>query len=128
MRTFIVAFLSLAALSCHSDGFLGPGDAILGKWGGAGVGMLASPTEVTVSFACSGVYIDRPVKVRSDGSFSAQGVHGGWWVPRVSVSVEGRVLPANIIELRLGPPLSTSHVLLRNVEPDFGGLVCLASG
>ncbi len=128
MRVRTLALLSLAALSCHSDGVLGPGDAILGEWGGAGVGLRATPTEVAVSFACSGVYIDRPVIVRSDGSFSAQGVHGGWWVPQESVSVEGRVLPANIIELRLGPPLSTSHVLQRNVEPDFGGLVCLAGG
>jgi len=128
MRACIVLLLSLAALSCHSDGFLGPGDRILGKWGGPGIGMLASPTEVTVSFGCSGVYIDGPVSVRSDGSFSAQGVHGGWWSPQVEVSVEGRVLPANFIELRLGPPLSVTRVLQRHVEPDFGDLVCLASG
>ena len=126
-RTFLAMLALSATLSgCSTDP---NADILLGKWGGRGLGISASPARVTVSLPCRnrGNLLEA-VPLGPDGNFAfeitVRDFYGSYDVD-VSGRVTGRFLEVAISHDFSRPP-AEPHLLVSGVDPDFSGYVCLA--
>jgi len=128
MGRVFLALLGLAATlpGCSTDP---NADILLGKWGGRGLGISASPASVTVNLPCRnrGTLLEA-VPLGPDGNFAfettVRDFYGSYEV-YVSGRVTGRFLEVGISNGFSRPP-DEPHLLVSGVDPDFSGYVCLA--
>ena len=75
--------------ACAAMPFASP--PVTGEWGGAHVGLVLTQSGGTLDYDCAAGTISGPLQFRSDGTFSAEGVHTpGWGGPEI----EGQTPPS----------------------------------
>jgi hypothetical protein len=56
-------------LGCQSESVLGPGDVIVGRWGGLGVEIQGSRAGLAVTLSCDRTATAGPVRINADKTF-----------------------------------------------------------
>jgi hypothetical protein len=68
----ILSAIFILILSCKKDESLSPDTPFVGNWGGQGIAVLATETQVTLEFNCASGTINKKVMLNS-GIFSEKG-------------------------------------------------------
>jgi hypothetical protein len=68
----LLIVISILLLSCKKDETLGPQSPFTGNWGGTGISIIASDSQVTLEFDCAVGMISKKVML-TNGQFSEKG-------------------------------------------------------
>lgn len=130
-RQCSLAVFALTTLACRTE--LGPpSNAVVGRFGGRGVELVATASKVRVQFLCSFVEYQRPLIPAVDDAFTlpptlVRSATGNAAVAlRGKMNVDGLVFEA----IWLWPTGNTGvqqYAVQRDRAPDFSGMACAAT-
>ena len=68
-----LSIVLMVLVACKSESLLVASTPLLGQWGGTGIQMVASETQVTFEFDCALGLINRKVMINDNNQFSEKG-------------------------------------------------------
>jgi hypothetical protein len=129
----VVASFALV-VSCKGE-LVAPPNAVLGRFGGHGVELVATANAVRVQWVCNFAQFSRPLVPATDGAFALSptliplGNHGGNAAVAIRGTVSGSQIAFEAVWLTAAGEVSTSHFsVLANAPADFTDFACSADG
>ena len=113
------AAIGILLLGCKADSFIGPGDLLLGRWGGLGVEIQGSRAGIDVTLSCDRTASAGPVRIGADKAFAGTVALRAGASPPALTPFSGRVVSDHSVYVEFGDPVIAYATVVQGQRGTF---------
>lgn len=111
--------LAIAVQGCSAESVLGPGDLLVGKWGGLGVELLGTSDGIVVTLSCGRTASTGPVRIGADKTFGGTvELRTGSSAP-TTTPFSGRIVSDHSLYIEFGVPVIAYATVVEGQRAQF---------